>query len=469
MLTGTCIVVEGVLQQPSLAVKHVIELKAEKVLHLGVVDHEKYPLSKKRVPLDALRDWAHFRPRTTTVASITRISNALIHAIPTFFQNNGFLFVQVPVITAIDSEGFSEKFRVTSLAAKTTKKEEPTEESDVRGVGLEMIKASIKEKSHQVEELKRNDSNRDALVAAILDLKKTNELVSQLEATEKMKAATSLKSNAVSTSEDHSPCLAYLTVSGRLHLESYACALGHVYSYGPRFRAETSQTAKYVAEMWMVEAEIAFAELEEAMSCATDLLKFLCKCVLDNCPEDMKFILKRVDKTVAHRLQSVISADFMKISYQEAVVVLKKVTEKNFKSKIEWGLPLTEEHENYLADEIYKVPVIVYNYPKEVKPFYVRLNDDGRTVAAFNVIIPKVGALIRGSQNEERMNMVTNRVKELDLPSEKYEWYLDLRRHGSVRHAGFSLGIDFMVLLATEITDVRNVIPFPRTYGKISN
>ncbi|GAB4841497.1 hypothetical protein Ancab_022213 [Ancistrocladus abbreviatus] len=209
-----------------------------------------------------------------------------------------------------------------------------------------------------------------------------------------------------------------------------------MFTHGPRFRAETSQTAKYVAEMWMVETEFAFAELET---------------------------------TVAHRLQSLISADFMKISYREAVVVLKKVTEKNFKSKIEWGLPLTEEHENYLADEIYKVPVIVYNYPKEVKPFYVRLNDDGRTVAAFNVIIPKVGALIRGSQNEERMNMVTNRVKELDLPSEKYEWYLDLRRHGSVRHAGFSLGIDFMVLLATEITDVRNVIPFPRTYGKISN
>ncbi|GAB4830324.1 hypothetical protein Ancab_019962 [Ancistrocladus abbreviatus] len=449
MLTGTCIVVEGVVQQPSVAVKHVVELKAEKILHLGVVDNEKYPLSKKRVPLDALRDWAHFRPRTTT--------------------NYAFLYVQVPIITATDSEGFSERFLVTSLTAKTTTKEETSGRSDARGVGLETIKASIKEKSDRIEELKRTDSNREALLAAIQDLKKTNDLASQLEAREKTKETTSLKSNVVTLSGDYFPCEAYLTVSGRLHLESYACALGHVYSFGPRFRADTSESAKHVAEMWMVEAEMAFAELDEAMSCATDLLKFLCKWVLDNCSEDMKFVLKRVDKTVAERLQSVTSADFEKISYAAAVDALKQVSQKNFVSKIEWGLPLTEEHENYLADEIYKTPVIIYNYPKELKPFYVRLNDDGKTVAAFDLIIPKVGALIRGSQNEERVNMLNTRVKELGLPTEKYEWYLDLRRHGTVKHSGFTLGFDYMVLLATGITDVRNVVPFPRTYGKINN
>ncbi|GAB2282413.1 hypothetical protein Dimus_016958 [Dionaea muscipula] len=387
MNAGTCILVEGVVHLPSVSGKHIIELKAEKFLHIGIVDPEKYVLSSKRVPLDNLRNWAHFRSRTTTVASITRISNALIQGTHGFFQNNGFLYAQMPIITAIDSEGSSvKKFHVTTLLDKTMK-----EVDDTKGVGIETIKASIKKKSAHVEELKRSNSNKEVLLAAIQDLKKTSELASQLESKEKAAAtASSFKSNGRGLSDDYFSHQAYLTVSGRLHLESYACALGHVYSVGPRFTAESSQSSKHAAEMWIVEAEMAFSEIEDAVSCAIDFLKFLCKWVLESCSEDMKFVLKRMDNTVADRLQSVISADFGKISYTEAVDVLRQVTERKFESNINWGLPLTEEHQSYLAESIYKRPVIVYDYPKETKPPFVRLNDDGKTVAAFDVIVPKV-------------------------------------------------------------------------------
>ncbi|KNA16948.1 hypothetical protein SOVF_084250 [Spinacia oleracea] len=478
LLNGTCILVEGIIQPPSTGGKHSIEVKAEKVLHLGVVeDHEKYPLSKKRLPLHTLRDWAHFRPRTTTIASITRIRHALTQATHNFFQNNGFLYVQVPVITTTDSEGFNNKFNVTTLLNKTKSEEEPTKGSSrnevISGVSLASIKASLKEKSHQVEELKRTDSNREALLAAIQDLKKTNELASQLEAKEKKEKAKTtsamVKPDRLDFTDDFFSCQAFLTVSGRLHLESYACALGNVYSFGPRFKAQTSHSTRHVSEMWMAEAEMAFSELEEAMSCATDLLKHLCKWVLENCTEDMKFVLKRVDQSIVGRLQSVVSTNFEKIPYCKAIDILKQVREKKFELNVEWGVPLTEEHESYLADEIYKKPVIIYDYPKEVKPFYVRQNDDGKTVAAFDVIVPKVGAVIRGSQNEERVKVLRTRIKELGLSSEQYEWYLDLRRNGTAKHAGFSLTFDLIVLLATGISDIRDVIPFPRSYGKISN
>ncbi|KAL9228372.1 hypothetical protein vseg_003961 [Gypsophila vaccaria] len=475
MPSGTCILVEGVIQQSTASGKHTIELKAEKVLHLGVVeDHEKYPLSKKRLPLHTLRTWAHFRPRTTTVASISRIRHGLSHATHGFFQNNGFLYVQVPVITATDAEGFSDKFHVTTLLNKATNEGSSTKLSgvkDVNDVSLESIKASLKEKSNRVEELRRTDSNREALYAAVQDLKKTNELASQMEAKEKRekaKEAALVKPDRLNFLDDFFSCQAFLTVSGRLHLESYACALGNVYSFGPRFKAETSQSTRHVSEMWMVEAEMAFAEIEEAMNCATDLLKHLCKRVKEDCAEDMKFILKRVDQNIALRLQSVQSTEFEKIPYHKAIDVLKQVKEKKF-AAVEWGAPLTEEHESYLADELYRKPVIIYNHPKEVKPFYVRQNDDGKTVAAFDVIVPKVGAVIRGSQNEERIKMLTTRIQEVGLSGDQYEWYLDLRRHGTTKHAGFSLNFDLIVLMATGISDIRDVIPFQRSYGKLNN
>ncbi|KAJ0112518.1 hypothetical protein Patl1_01496 [Pistacia atlantica] len=464
---GTCILAEGVLDH-SFQGNRVVELKVDKILHVGTVDHDKYILSRKRLPLDKLRDSAHFRPRTTTVASIMRIRSSLSFATHTFFQNNGFLYVQVPIITTTDAEGFSEKFQVTTLLEKADK-EEPKAAEEIEGVSLDNIKAAIKEKSNQVEELKRSESNKEALAAALQDLRKTNELASQLEAKEKTQPAPSIKTDKINISEDFFSRQTYLTVSGRLHLESYACALGKVYSFGPRFRAEKKESSKQVAEMWMVEAEIAFSQLEDVMNCADDYFKFLCTWIVENCERDAEFISRRIDKTIIDRLQSMMSCSIEKITYTEAVKALEKVTEKIFEAKLEWGVALTAEHLSYLADEIYKCPVIVYDYPKAVKPFYVRLNDDGNTVAAFDMVVPKVGKLISGSQNEERFNKLNTRIEELGLPKEQYEWYLDLRRHGTVAHSGFSLGFELMVLFITGLTDVKDAIPFPRSLGKANN
>ncbi|KAL8099949.1 hypothetical protein AgCh_032272 [Apium graveolens] len=470
MLTGTCILVEGILQQPLLQGKNLIELKAEKILHVGLVDHAKYPLSKKRIPLDSLRDHAHFRPRTTTVASVMRIRNALTHATHIFFHNKGFLNVQVPIITTTDSEGSSQKFHVTTLLGQKSKMEKPISIEDKAGERLQSVKVSIAEKNKQIEELKRSDSNKEALAAALQDLHKTNELALQLEAREKSKADhTYVKTDKLKFSEDYFSCQTYLTVSGRLHLESYACALGDVYSFGPRFHAERSQSKNFLPETNMVDLEMAFSQLEDAMNCANDLLMFLCTWVLEHCAEDLAFISKRVDNTIVDRLQSLATGSFDKISYAEAINVLKKVTVKKFDVKIEHGIPLSEELQCYIADEIYKRPVIIYTYPKDLKPFNVRLNDDGKTVAAFDLIVPKAGTLIRGSQTEERFNMLDSRIKELSLLKDQYWWYMDLRRHGTAKNSGFSLMFDLLVLNATGLNDVRDVIPFPRSFGKACN
>ncbi|XP_009769623.1 asparagine--tRNA ligase, cytoplasmic 2 [Nicotiana sylvestris] len=468
MPTGTCVLIEGVLQQPSMQGKHYVELQAEKILHLGLVDESKYPLSKKRLPLESLRDCSHFRPRTTTVASVMRIHNSLTWATHAFFQDQGFLHVQVPIITSTDSEGFSEKFLVTTLLSKG-KEYDQISPAENAGVSVEAIRASIKEKTKKVEELSRTNSNKEALVAAQQDLKKTNELVSQLEARQKTKSGITIETRQFDFSKDFFTRQTYLTVSGRLHLESQACALGNVYSFGPRFKAEKLESKKSLAETWMVDVEMAFSELEDAMDCANDFLKFVCKRILDGCMEDLQFVLKRIDKSVMERLQFTISSSFERISYAEAIEILRQVAGKKFQSKIELGVSLTEEHESYLVDAIYKKPVIVYNHPKELKPFYVRLNDDGKTVATFDVILPKVGALIRGSQSEERFNVLSSRMKELGLQKQQYEWYLDLRRHGSAKTSGFSLMLEPLVLYATGLNDVKDVVPFARSFGRANN
>ncbi|KAJ7950565.1 Asparagine-tRNA ligase [Quillaja saponaria] len=466
--TGTCILVEGVLRQPPGQGKHVVELKAEKVLHIGMVDRDTYPLSKKRLPLDLLRDYSQFRPRTTTVASIMRIRSALSFATHSFFEEHQFLHIQVPTITATDCEGSSNMFQISTFAGKTDKKEQSTIDA-TEGVSLEAIKGALKEKRNLVENLKRSESNKEALVAALQDLRKTNELASQLEVREKIKSETSVKTDTVNMSEDFFSNQMYLTVSGRLHLESYASALGNVYAFGPRFQAEKTETAKHAAEMWMVEIEMAFSQLEDAVNCASDYFKHLCKWVLENCPQDMSFVAKRIDSNCIDRLKSMTLCSFEKLSYTEAINCLKQVAENTFETNLEWGVALTAEHLSYLADDIYKKPVIIYNYPIEVKPFYVRLNDDGKTVAAFDIVVPRVGTLVSGSQNEERLDMITARTKELHFPTEQYEWYLDLRRHGTVKHSGFTLRFDLMALFITGLTNVRDVIPFPRSYGKANN
>ncbi|KAK9288597.1 hypothetical protein L1049_017056 [Liquidambar formosana] len=494
MLTGTCILAEGVLKQPSVPGKYVIQLEVEKILYVGMVDQNNLSIIKETYtigyfkglfPLTASDNYGNVVTPSTihslsvlpsclsfsNVASVMRIRNALTFATHTFFHNHGFLYVQVPTITTTDSEGFSEKFHVTTLFS-TADKKEPNTIADW-GVSLEAVKAAIKEKSNVVEELKRSESNKEALVAAVQDLLKTNELASQLEARGKSTPGTSLKADKADFSNEFFSCPSYLMVSGHLHLESYACALGNVYSFGPRFRADKSESAKHVAEIY----DFLLWCFQDVMNCADDYLKFLCKWVLEKCSDDMKFVSNRIEKTIVDRLQSMTSNSFEKISYTKAVEDLKVVTVKTFEVKIEWGVVLTEEHVSYLADEIYKRPVIINDYPKEIKPFYVRLNDDGEEPLLHLIwlyqcpddICLQVGTLISGSQNEERIDMLNTRIKELGLPTEQYEWYLDLHRHGTVKHSGFSLGFDTMVLLATGLTNVRDVIPFPRSPGKANN
>ncbi|GLT64820.1 hypothetical protein SLA2020_372900 [Shorea laevis] len=477
--TGTCILAEGVLrefsaegvqQKPSAKEKQAIELTVEKILHVGTVQQSTYPLSEKRLPLDSLRDCSHFRPRTTTVASITRIRCALTLATHTFFQSHGFLHVEAPIITITDCEGFSDKFQVTTLFQRTIK-EEPNAGNETQGINLETVKVAIKEKTNLVEQLKRSESNQEALAHAVKDLRKTNELAQQLEAREKSKPGTAVKVYGVNFDEDFFSRQTYLTVSGHLHLESYACSLGHVYSFGPRFRADKESSSKNVAETWIVEVEMAFSQLEDAIRCADDYFRFLCKCILDKCSTtDVDFLTKRTNKTIIDRLQSLMENSSEKITYTEVVDRLRKVTDKEFETELQWGVALTAEHLSYLVNVIYKKRVIIYNYPKELKPFYVRLNDDRCTVAAFEMFLPEVGTLITGSQNEERVDMLSARIKEFKLPRDQYEWYLDLRRHGTVKHSGFSLAFDLMVLLTTGLTDVRDTIPFLRSdSNKINN
>ncbi|XP_010552076.1 PREDICTED: asparagine--tRNA ligase, cytoplasmic 2 [Tarenaya hassleriana] len=470
MSIGTCIVAEGVLRHPTVAsAKHAIELKAEELLHVGTVDPEKYPLSKKQLPLHMLRDFSHFRPRTTTVASVTRIHSALTLATHTFFELNGFQYVQVPVITTTDAEGFGGMFRVTTLLGKTTAKEEEKHAKEKDEISLDAIKTAIKEKSKRIEQLKRTESNRDALVAAVQDLKKASDLAAQMEMRQKPRAGTLVKHDKFDVTKDFFGHETYLTVSGRFHLESYACALGKVYTFGPRFRADKIDNGRHLAEMWDVETEMAFSELDDSMNCGEEFFRFLIKYILENRSEDMKFISKRVDKTIASRLEAVASSPLSRLSYTEVISLLQKATSRKFETKADWGVALTAEHLSYLTDEVYKGPVTIYNYPKSVKPFYVRLNADEKTVAAFDLVVPKVGVLISGSQNEERFEVLDSRIKELGSVRERYEWYLDLRRHGTAKHSGFSLRMELMLLFATGLPDVRDAVPFPRSWGKANN
>ncbi|CAH9074237.1 unnamed protein product [Cuscuta epithymum] len=437
MPTGTCIVAEGTLQQPASQGKHLIEFKADKVLHLGTVDQMKYPLSKKGLSMDYLWDWSHLRARTTTVASIMRIRDAMNQAFHTFFRENEFLYVHMPTMTSTNTSGSRKKFAVTTLLEKDKYDGMDT---------LEHITASIKEKSKLIEKLERSESNNEALVAAKMDLEMMKKVISCLGS--KM----------------------HLTASGRLHLESQACALGNVYTSGPRFQEKKSESKKSLPEMLVVETEMAFSKLEDAMNCADDLLKFICKSVLENSTEDVKFLSKRSNKsiTVMEHLNFITSCSLKRVSYTEAVNDLKLATEKKFGKPIEWGVQLSDEHTSYLVDEIYKGPIFIYNHPKNLKPFNVRLNDDAKTVASFDIIFPKVGLLISGSQSEERLKTLSSRIEEVGLPKQQYEWYLDLRRHGTVEHSGFSVMFDSFVLFATGRNDIRDVVPFPVRSSKTS-
>jgi asparaginyl-tRNA synthetase len=266
----------------------------------------------------------------------------------------------------------------------------------------------------------------------------------------------------VDFSQDFFGKRAYLTVSGQLEAEIMAMAFSNVYTFGPTFRAENSNTSRHLAEFWMVEPEVAFCDLLGNMDLAEAFLKFVFARVLERCPEDMAFFNERIDQQVLSRAENIIQSEFARISYGEAIRLLEKA-DRSFEFPVEWGIDLQSEHERYLAEDLFQKPVIVYNYPKQIKAFYMRLNDDDQTVAAMDVLAPGIGEIIGGSQREERLEVLQRRIQEQDLPEENYWWYLDLRRYGSVPHAGFGLGFERLVQFMTGMGNIRDVIPFPRT------
>lgn len=257
----------------------------------------------------------------------------------------------------------------------------------------------------------------------------------------------------------------FLTVSGQLNAEAYACALSDVYTFGPTFRAENSNTTRHLAEFWMIEPEMAFADINDNMDCAEAYIKYILKYVLENCQEDMAFFSKYVSEGLIERLQQIVDVPFERATYTYAVRVLEK-SGKDFEYPVKWGLDLQSEHERYLAEEYFVKPVIITDYPKEIKSFYMRANEDGKTVAAMDVLVPKIGEIIGGSQREERYDMISHRIKELNMNPEDYWWYLELRKYGSVPHAGFGAGFERLIQFVTGMDNIRDVIPFPRYPGK---
>lgn len=253
-----------------------------------------------------------------------------------------------------------------------------------------------------------------------------------------------------------------LTVSGQLEAEAFALAFRKVYTFGPTFRAENSNTARHASEFWMIEPEIAFADLSDDMDVAEDMVKYIINYTLENAPEEMEFFNKFIDKGLLDRLQHIVNSDFDRVTYTEAVEILKKA-DKKFEYPVEWGIDLQTEHERYLTEEVFKKPIFVIDYPKDIKAFYMRLNDDGKTVAACDMLVPGVGEIIGGSQREERMDVLTRRMEELGMGGSSYDWYLDLRKYGGVKHAGYGLGFERMIMYLTGMSNIRDVIPFPRT------
>jgi asparaginyl-tRNA synthetase len=393
LTAGSSISVTGLVKE-SPGKGQATEIQAAEVTLHGLADVDTYPLQKKRHSFEFLRTIAHLRPRTNTFGAIARVRNCVCNSIHRFFQEEGFLYVHTPVITASDCEGAGEMFQVTTLDLnKLSKQQKP-----------------------------------------------------------------------VDFAQDFFDRPSYLTVSGQLEVETYACGLGKAYTFGPTFRAENSNTARHLAEFWMIEPEMAFCDLEGDMVLAERFLKRIFTDVLDQCAEDMEFFNLRIDKTVLETLRSIVETDFVRLPYTEAVEILK-ASGREFEFPVDWGADLQSEHERYLTEEHFKTPVIVFDYPRSIKPFYMRVNDDGKTVSAMDVLVPKVGEIIGGSQREERIEVLESRMKEQGLDPQDYWWYVDLRRYGTVPHAGFGLGLERVIQFITGMSNIRDVIPFPRTPG----
>jgi len=374
-----------------------VELKAEEIEVLGWADPEIYPLQKKRHSFEFLRSIAHLRPRTNTFGAVARVRNAMAHAIHTFFQERGFIYLHSPIITGSDCEGAGEMFKITTFDLNRA----PEKEGDI-------------------------DFTKDFFGGP-----------------------------------------ANLTVSGQLEAEIYALAMGDVYTFGPTFRAENSNTSRHLAEFWMVEPEMAFCDLEENAALAIEFLKQIFASVLANCKEDMEFFNRFIDSTLIKTLEALISHDFEILTYTEGIEILKEARQK-FEFPVEWGVDLQSEHERYLCEKVFKGPVVLIDYPKEIKAFYMKMNQDEKTVRAMDVLVPKIGEIIGGSQREDDHDALYERIKEAGLNTDDYWWYLELRKFGSVPHSGFGLGFERLIQFVTGLSNIRDVIPFPRTPGNLS-
>lgn len=369
-----------------------------------------YPLQKKRATVEFLRTQQHLRPRTNLFRAVFRVRSVAAASIHRFFQDRGFVYVHTPVITANDCEGAGEMFRVTTF-----------DPAHAPCVSEEAAAAS-----------------EGALVAGETDW-----------------------------SQDFFGEAASLTVSGQLNAENFAMAFGDVYTFGPTFRAENSNTARHAAEFWMVEPEMAFADLDDNMDVAEAMLKYVIEDVMERCPDELAMLNKFVDKGLLERLRHVAGSDFARITYTEAIDILLAAQEagRAFEFPVEWGIDLQTEHERYLTEEHFRCPTFVTDYPAAIKAFYMRLNDDGHTVAAMDCLVPGIGEIVGGSQREERLEVLERRIEELDMDAEDYRAYLDLRRFGTCSHAGFGLGFERMVMYLTGVSNIRDVIPHPRTVG----
>ncbi|KAG1674615.1 hypothetical protein FOA52_001864 [Chlamydomonas sp. UWO 241] len=471
--TGTSVLVEGVLAATPEGTKQPVELKATKVLHLGMSDAATYPIAKKKTSYEFLREKMHLRPRTNTISAVARIRNALAFATHKFFQENGFLYVHTPIITASDCEGAGEMFQVTTLLGKAESGEGVP--AAVSPEQLEQAKAAVVAAGDAVKAAKvaaaasKDDKAlADEVKAGVTALQKAKNDVAAAEESQRWSGGLKrTATGAVDYADDFFGKKAYLTVSGQLQGEFYACALSNIYTFGPTFRAEYSFTARHLAEFWMIEPEMAFCDINDDMQCAEDYVRYCCKYILAECRSDLEFIVKMVDKGAIERLEQVVATPFVRITYTEAIELLQKSIAggKKFEHAVEWGIDLATEHERHIAEDIYKQPVIVYNYPKEIKSFYMKLNPDGKTVAAMDMLVPKVGELIGGSQREDNFDILEARIKEGGMDMAGYEAYLDMRKYGSVPHSGFGLGFERLILFATGLDNIREVIPFPRWPG----
>ncbi|WP_199118977.1 asparagine--tRNA ligase [Pedobacter sp. ASV28] len=407
--TGAAISVKGILIE-SLGKGQTVEIKAIEVQILGDSDPEKFPLQPKKHSLEFLREIAHLRFRTNTFNAVFKVRHALAFAIHQFYNERGFVYMHTPVITASDAEGAGEMFKVTTLDFDHTPR---TEDGQV-------------------------DFKEDFFGRA------TN-----------------------------------LTVSGQLEGELAAMAFGQIYTFGPTFRAENSNTTRHLAEFWMIEPEVAFADLENNMQLAEDMMKYVISYAKENCKEELDFLNNRLAEeekqkpqnersefSLLEKLDFCLTNEFQRLTYTEAIDILrasKPNQKKQFKYLIDgWGADLQSEHERYLVEKHFKKPVILTDYPKDIKSFYMRLNDDGKTVAAMDILFPGIGEMIGGSQREERLDVLKQRMDEMNVPQEELWWYLDTRRFGSAPHAGFGLGFERLVLFVTGMTNIRDVIAFPR-------